>query len=152
MIQNSIDLDEKDDKFKTVLELPIFDHEGIQEIYNKVEKKRLKQLESLQDLFNKRKEILERRNERDNMSHHSRKKKFGSSSQEEVDPPSENIQVEITELKYIEDELSDMTNYFQYKIETEAKNIPKYQTGKKYVVHRKFYEFELFQSCFTKST
>ena len=74
------------------------------------------------------------------------KSKYRSASTEEN---KDIMDVNVVELKYIEDESNEVSNYFKYKIVTRAKGLSRYQDDKEYVVYRKFKDFELFHSSFT---
>lgn len=148
MIQSNIPLDDIEQGFSKVLPMPKFSHSEIEDCYQIMEKKRLKELKTLErTLFAKRQDALDRRAERREAV--LNKKKFKVTQEEDPSLPKESIHVEVTELKYIEDAPGEISSYFRYKIETEAQNLSQYRSGHKYQVYRKFNDFELFHSCFT---
>jgi poly-D-alanine transfer protein DltD len=78
-----------------------------------------------------------------------RMSKYKRHSNQEVNENVEKMDVEITEIKYNEDEENELMNHFKYTIVTKAHNLSRYQNDKEYIVSRKFADFELFNSCFT---
>lgn len=112
--------------------------------------KRVKELNKLnKSVFSKRNEYLKRREERANELSRLVKSKFKVTSQLEESTHDEKMNVEVSELTYMEDEPGELSSYFKYKIVTKCKNLSRYKTGHEYVVYRKVNDFELFHSCFS---